>query len=127
MFFQSPVTSDAEQEEERPTRRGKAMSTAPATTKPKRSRVQTSRSINMVAADRQPIVKAAYPRMQERIVTLSAFPVDSPSGTPGAADDEMRNMILDSWEDAHEDLTGIPYLGPPTTTEKNLVSKSHTL
>ncbi|KAJ7127997.1 hypothetical protein C8R44DRAFT_851204 [Mycena epipterygia] len=118
----SPASSDAEQDEEqRPTRRRKAISTAP-TTKPKRKkRAQTSRSITAVDAHRQPMVKAAYPRMQERIVTISAFPVDSPSGMPGADDDEFGNMVLDSWDDAHEDLSGIPYLGPPTTPEKNLV------
>ncbi|KAJ7106621.1 hypothetical protein C8R44DRAFT_885897 [Mycena epipterygia] len=116
----SPASSEAEQDEQRPTRRRKAISTAP-TTKPKRKRSQTSRSITAVDAHRQPMVKAAYPRMQERIVTISAFPVDSPSGMPGADDDEFGNMVLDSWDDAHEDLSGIPYLGPPTTPEKNLV------
>ncbi|KAJ6457474.1 hypothetical protein C8R47DRAFT_1247132 [Mycena vitilis] len=88
--------------------------------KKRAGRVQPSRSIGEIPVERQRIVKAAYPLIQQEIVCVVGWPADSPSGLACASDDEANNVILDSWDKAHE-TANVPYLGDPTTPEKKLV------
>ncbi|KAJ7439719.1 hypothetical protein B0H11DRAFT_2354759, partial [Mycena galericulata] len=118
----SADTSDLDEEEQRPKqrRRRESSTTGPTKEKKRAGRTQPSRSISAVPAARQPIVKAAYTRIQERIIVDSAFPVDSPSGRPGEDDDEFGNMVIYSFEDANDGLE-LPDAGRPTSAEKNLI------
>ncbi|KAF7368199.1 hypothetical protein MVEN_00139500 [Mycena venus] len=114
----APIAVDSSESEndERPARRRRT------TTKRKKrtGRHQPSRSIKDIPLDRQSIVKAAYPLIQRDVVCKSGFPVDSPSGMPGASDDEYGNMVLDSWDDSH-DVLDVPHVGNPATPERNLI------
>ncbi|KAF7351884.1 hypothetical protein MVEN_01150000 [Mycena venus] len=112
----APVAADSSESEndERPARRRRTKR------KKRTGRHQPSRSIKDITLDRQSIVKAAYPLIQREVVCKSGFPVDSPSGMPGASDDEYGNMVLDSWDDSH-DVLDVPRVGNPATPEKNLI------
>jgi hypothetical protein len=127
-LFQPAVAATADpssdsEAEQRPTQRRRGNNDQSKSKKRKKrpGRQQPSRSIREIPLEHQPIVKATYPVIQREIVCTSGWAKDSPSGKPGASDDELGNMILDSWDEAHEALD-LPYVGPPTTPEKNLVS-----
>ncbi|KAJ6465323.1 hypothetical protein C8R45DRAFT_1219724 [Mycena sanguinolenta] len=109
------AVTDSEDDERPPQRPRRA-------TKPRKrsGRNQPSRSIKDISLARQPIVKAAYAFVQREVVCASGFPVDSPSGKPGASDDEYGNMVLFSWDDGHKVLD-VPYVGNPATPERNLI------
>ncbi|KAJ7752963.1 hypothetical protein B0H16DRAFT_1836106 [Mycena metata] len=91
-------------------------------TKKRPGRTQPSRSIKVVDAARQPIIKRAIPLMQQEIVCACGWPVDSPSGKVDADDDEINGMILDALEDAQQELGIVPVsTAKPTTLERNLI------
>ncbi|KAJ7453526.1 hypothetical protein FB451DRAFT_1185332 [Mycena latifolia] len=126
-LFQPAVAATADpssdsEAEQRPTQRRRGNNDQSKSKKRKKrpGRQQPSRSIREIPLEHQPIVKATYPVIQREIVCTSGWAKDSPSGKPGASDDELGNMILDSWDEAHEALD-LPYVGPPTTPEKNLI------
>ncbi|KAJ7018409.1 hypothetical protein C8F04DRAFT_1328178 [Mycena alexandri] len=66
--------------------------------KKKANRKQGSRSIKDLDVERQGIVKASFDPIQRDVTTKLAWPVASPSGDPGADDDEIEMLIDDAWE-----------------------------
>ncbi|KAJ7237029.1 hypothetical protein B0H12DRAFT_1075687 [Mycena haematopus] len=117
----TPVVELSDSDGEQPTRKRRKKNVTKS--KKRAGRKQPSRSITEVPADRQPFVKASYRHIQKMIVIKSGWPIDSPSGLPGSADDEYGTMVLDAWDDAHSELgiTEGGYIGDPTDREVKLI------
>ncbi|KAJ7040176.1 hypothetical protein C8F04DRAFT_1314134 [Mycena alexandri] len=85
-------------------------------------RKQGSRSIKDLDVERQGIVKAAFDPIQKYVTTRLPWPVASPSGDPGADDDEIEMLIDDAWEAGCEYQDVNPDDIPPRTPqESNLI------
>ncbi|KAJ7508691.1 hypothetical protein B0H11DRAFT_1966301 [Mycena galericulata] len=90
--------------------------------KKRKNRRQQSRSIREIEEERQRIILAAYPIVQEVIVTQMPWPTASPTGDPGAEDDKLQEVINYSWDNALESLDLDPDdFEAPTTAERNLI------
>ena len=107
---------DVESESEQPTarrQRNDSGSTKKSRTK-RPGRKQASRSIRSLPSARQTITNAAYPFIQKEVALYLPWPIASPSGDPGADDDEIEALIENAWEDALEFLN----LDPEETEDR---------
>ncbi|KAJ7160814.1 hypothetical protein C8R46DRAFT_354738 [Mycena filopes] len=87
--------------------------------KKKPNRKQESRSINGVDAERQRIVKATFGPIQKAVTTRLPWATASPSGDPGADDDEIEDLIDEAWDAGCDHLDINPDDIPPRTPQES--------